>query len=233
MFKKSLLILALFFASPVYADFDPMSDEPITNVEEFWQEQKKAEDSTTIEEPEFNDVQEQDSEVKVESTKNYVEIYNNLEPASHSYMHNMDPDQYYDIKDTAWSPYPLFRLNSPIYFKDRTIEPGYYLLTPREHKDKWYLLFKQNGNVVHIIPVYERDIVPELFYDKHLPKPKYTRAQKIHMGVLNWFGKFDSSKRREPVKNYLEINDLENNFVSIVVYYGNHKYSTIFRTVKL
>lgn len=233
MFKKSLLILALFFASPVYADFDPMSDEPITNVEEFWQEQKKAEDSTTIEEPEFNDVQEQDSEVKVESTKNYVEIYNNLEPASHSYMHNMDPDQYYDIKDTAWSPYPLFRLNSPIYFKDRTIEPGYYLLTPREHKDKWYLLFKQNGNVLHIIPVYERDIVPELFYDKHLPKPKYTRAQKIHMGVLNWFGKFDSSKRREPVKNYLEINDLENNFVSIVVYYGNHKYSTIFRTVKL
>lgn len=233
MFKKSLLILALFLASPVYADFDPMSDEPITNVEEFWQEQKKAEDSTTIEEPEFNEVQEQDSEVKVESTKNYVEIYNNLEPASHSYMHNMDPDQYYDIKDTAWSPYPLFRLNSPIYFKDRTIEPGYYLLTPREHKDKWYLLFKQNGNVVHIIPVYERDIVPELFYDKHLPKPKYTRAQKIHMGVLNWFGKFDSSKRREPVKNYLEINDLENNFVSIVVYYGNHKYSTIFRTVKL
>lgn len=231
MLKKSLIILALLVVTPVLADFDPMSEEPITNVEEFWSESENADD-VNIQAEDVDSVAEVDL-AKVEPTKNYANIYNSLEPASHSYMHNMDPDQYYDIKDTAWSPYPLFRLNSPIYFKDRTIEPGYYLLTPREHKDKWYLLFKQNGNVVHIIPVYERDIVPELFYDKHLPKPKYTKAQKIHMGVLNWFGKFNSSKRREPVKNYLEINDLENNFVSIVVYYGNHKYSTIFRTVKL
>ena len=171
--------------------------------------------------------------LEVKPSKNYVDIYKNLEPATHSYMHNMDPEQYYDIKDTAWSPYPLFRLNSPIYFKDRTIEPGYYLLTPREHEGNWFLLLKQNGNVAHIIPVYERDIVPEDFYEKHLAKPKYTKAQKIHMGVLNWFGKFSSSKRKEPVKSYLEINDLENNFVSIVVYNANHKYSTIFRTVKL
>ena len=46
-------------------------------------------------------------------------------------------------------------------------------------------------------------------------------------------GKFKSTKRKDPVKCYMEINDLENHFVSIVIYYGNHKYSTIFRTVKL
>ena len=230
MLRKCLLIIALFFISPAFADFDPMSEEPITNVEEFWQEKSVQPSSENVDaELDIADVE----TVEVKPSKNYAEIYKNLAPATHSYMHNMDPDQYYDIKDTAWSPYPLFRLNSPIYFKDRTIEPGYYLLTPREHNDKWYLLFKQNGNVAHIIPVYERDIVPELFYEKHLAKPKYTKAQKIHMGVLNWFGKFSSSKRKEPVKSYLEINDLENNFVSIVVYYGNHKYSTIFRTVQL
>ena len=168
------------------------------------------------------------------ATKNYAQIYNNLEPADFSYLHNIDPDQYYDMKDTAWSVYPLLRLNSPIYFKSTTIEPGYYLLTPREHNGKWYMLFKQNGVVVHIIPVYDRDYTPETFYDEHLPQPKLTRSQKIHIGFLNFIGdKFDSSKRKQPVKSFLEVNDLENYFVSIIIYYGGHKYSTIFRTIRL
>lgn len=170
---------------------------------------------------------------KVKANKNYAEIYNNLEPATFKYMHGIDPDQYYDIKDTTWAPYPLLRLNSYIYFKNTAIEPGYYLLTPREYKGKWYLLFKQNGKVSHIIPVYERDIVPETFYETHLPKPKLTPSQKVHMGVLSFLGKFNSTKRRDPIKSYMEINDLENYFVSIIIYYGNHKYSTIFRTIRL
>ena len=170
---------------------------------------------------------------KTKPTKNYSEIYNNLEVPDFSYLHNIDPDQYYDMKDTTWSVYPLFRLNSPIYFKTITVEPGYYLLTPREQDGKWYMLFKQNGIVKYIIPVYERDYTPEMFYDKHIPKPKLTTAQKIHMGFLDFIGKFKSTKRKSPIQTYLEVNDLENYFVSIVVYYGTHKYSTIFRTIKL
>ena len=173
------------------------------------------------------------SSESVKATKNYSEIYNNLEPANFSYLHNIDPDQYYDTKDAAWSIYPLLRLNSAIYFKNQTIEPGYYLLTPREHKGKWYMLFKQNGVVVHIIPVYERGYTPELFYDQHIPKPKLTKSQKIHMAVLNTVGKTKSSKRKEPVKSFLEVNDLDNYFVSLIVYYGGHKYSTLFRTIRL
>ena len=166
-------------------------------------------------------------------TKDYAQIYNDLEPANFSYLHNIDPDQYYDMKDTAWSIYPLFRLNSPIYFKNITIEPGYYLITPREHEGKWYILFKQNGIVMHIIPVYDRDYTPEMFYDKHIPKPKLTKAQKVHMGLLDFIGHFKSTKRKEPVQTYLEVNDLDNYFVSIVIYYGGHKYSTLFRTIRL
>ena len=189
-------------------------------------------------EPSFHEFTDEDGIViaqpKPKSTKNYAQIYNDLSPADFSYLHNIDPDQYYDMKDTAWSVYPLLRLISPIYFKNSTIEPGYYLLTPREHNGKWYMLFKQNGVVVHIIPVYDRDYTPESFYDEHIPQPKLTRSQKIHMGVLKFLGDHvDSSKRREPVKSYLEVNDLENYFVSVVVYYGGHKYSTIFRTIRL
>ena len=170
---------------------------------------------------------------KTKPTKNYADIYNSLEIPNFSYLHDIDPDQYYDMKDTTWSVYPLFRLISPIYFKTITIEPGYYLLTPREQDGKWYILFKQNGVVKHIIPVYERDYTPEMFYDKHIPKPKLTTAQKIHIGFLDFIGNFKSTKRKSQVQTYLEVNDLENYFVSIVIYYGPHKYSTIFRTIKL
>lgn len=226
MLRKSLVILALLFIMPVFAEYQPLSDAPITSPEEFEGEE--------IEPLEFEYTTPDTPPVlQVKPTKNYSDIYKSLEPADFSYMHDIDPDQYYDMKDTAWSPYPLLRLNSPIYFKNQTIEPGYYLLTPREHKNKWYLLFKQNGRVAHIIPIYEREITPEFFYDKHLPKPKLTPSQKVHMGVLDFFGNFKSSKRKEPIKTYMEINDLENYFVSIVIYYGSHKYSTIFRTIKL
>ena len=166
-------------------------------------------------------------------TKDYASIYNSLEVPTFSYLHDIDPDQYYDMKDTSWSIYPLLRLIPPIYFKNVTIEPGYYLLTPREQNGEWYMLFKQNGVVKHIIPVYDRDYTPEMFYDEHIPKPKLTTSQKIHMGFLDFIGKMDSTKRKAPIQTYLEVNDLENYFVSIVIYYGSHKYSTIFRTIKL
>ena len=212
---------------PAFAGYDPMSDEPITNPDEFYAE----EESPEFEYPSNNYEPQQEYEVKPD--KNYPSIYNNLEPAHFSYLHDIDPDQYYDMKDASWSPYPLLRLNSAIFFKNSTIEPGYYLLTPREHQGKWYILFKQNGVVVHIIPVYERDITPEFFYDKHIPKPKLTKAQKVHMGTLSFLGNFKSTKRKDPIKCYMEINDLSNYFVSIIIYYGNHKYSTIFRTIRL
>lgn len=219
-----------------YDDIDPAAAEeeeqnapyatnkgaPVFTPEGTFHEYSDDDESTVISPP-----------TQVKATKNYAEIYNNLEPATHSYLHGIDPDEFYDVKDATWSIYPLLRLNSPIYFKNITVEPGYYLLTPREHKGKWYMLFKQNGKVVHIIPVYDRDYTPERFYDEHIPKPKLTKTQKIHMGILNTVGKVKSSKRKEPVKSFLEVNDLDNYFIDIIIYYGGHKYSTIFRTIRL
>ena len=163
----------------------------------------------------------------------YEQIYRNLEVPTHRYIHDVDPGEYYDTQTSTWSPYPLFRLSSPIYFKTISIEPGYYVLTPREYKDKWYMLFKVQGKIKYIIPVYERDITPEFFYDEHIPQPRLTWAQKVHTGILDFLGNFKSTKRKTPIQSYMEINDLENFFVSIIVYYGSHKYYTIFRTIRL
>ena len=244
--KKSLLVLALLiFSLPLmaepnnqggyvgtppgfYDDIDPNSLE---------EEDNQQKNNIPANNEEFQTYSEDGAEVtyteSAKPTKNYADIYNNLEPADFSYIHNIDPDQFYDMKDTAWSVYPLLRLNSAIFFKNQTIEPGYYLLTPREHNGKWYMLFKQNGQVVHIIPVYDRDYTPEGFYDRHIPKPKLKPSQKIHMKTLSIIGKTKSSKRRDPVKSFLEVNDLDNYFISIIIYYAGHKYSTIFRTIRL
>ena len=164
----------------------------------------------------------------------YEQIYRDLPVPEHKYVHDIDPGEYYDMKDTSWSPYPLFRLTGPLFFKTITIEPGYYLLTPREHEGKWYMLFKVQGKIKYIIPVFERDITPEFFYDENLPKPQMTWSQKVHIKTLDWVGRvFPSAKRKPAPQTYLEATDLDNNFLSLVVYWGAHRYYMIFRTVGL
>ena len=244
MFKRRLLILACpLLCVPTFADdntngvyvgtpkgfYDDIDPNTLEEDEDFTPPAQQQEASN----PSYSENEVIIPPTRTKATKDYAQIYNDLEVPAFSYLHDIDPDQYYDMKDTSWSVYPLFRLNSPLYFKNITIEPGYYLLTPREHNGDWFMLFKQNGAVKHIIPVYERDYTPETFYNDHIPKPKYTTAQKIHMGFLDFIGNFKSTKRKTPVQSYLEVNDLENYFVSIIIYYGSHKYSTIFRTIRL
>jgi hypothetical protein len=164
----------------------------------------------------------------------HEQIYRDLPVPTHSYVHDIDPGEPYDVSQAIWSPYPLFRLTSPLYFKTITVVPGYYLLTPREHEGKWYILFKEQGRIRFIIPAYERAIVPELFYEEVLPQPKLTFTQKFHFWLNDWIGKHSKDSRRKPIpQTYLEINDLDNNFVSLVIYWGSYKYYTIFRKIAL
>lgn len=164
----------------------------------------------------------------------YRQIYFDLQVPTFSYIHGIDPGQYYDNKNATYSIYPLFRLSSPLYFKTITIPPGYYALTPITHKGEEYLLFKDNGLVKYTIPIYKKELVPEGFYESHIPKPKRTWGQKASEGFGTFLGKYiKSAQRKPPVKTYLEVNDLDNKFVSIVVYYGDYRYYTIFRTVAM
>ena len=171
--------------------------------------------------------------VSAEST-DYEEIYRSLEVPTHKYVHGVDPGEYYDMRNSTWSPYPLFRLSAPIFFKRIAIEPGYYALTPREYKDNWYILFKDGGKVKYIIPVYKKEVVPQTFYEDHIPQPKLTISQSLHLKALNTIGKvFPSSKREPPPQAYLEATDLEQHYLSLVIYFGNYRYYTIFRTIQL
>lgn len=170
---------------------------------------------------------------KVYSQEEYQQIYRDLEVPTFRFHHDVDPDQYYDLKDAAWSPYPLMRLNSPIYFKSITIMPGYYLLTPRQYKGDWYILFKEAGKVKYIIPVFERNYTEAMYYETHLKEVDMKKSQRWMVRFLDGVGKYvRRSKRKPPIKTNLELTDLDNKFLLIEVYYGSMRYKTIFRTEK-
>lgn len=164
----------------------------------------------------------------------YRQIYMDMQVPTFSYVHGIDPGQYYDYKDRSYTPYPLFRLSSALYFKTITIPPGYYELTPVTYKGDPYILFKDNGVIKYTIPVYKKEFVPVGFYESHIPQPKLNWKQKMHKNFYSYLGKhFKSAQRKPAPQSYLDINDLDNKIVSIIVYYGPYRYYTLFRTVQM
>lgn len=172
-------------------------------------------------------------EQKTYSQDDYEQAYRDMQVPTFTFVHGIDPDQYYDMKDATWSPYPLFRLNSPLYFKTLVIPPGYYLLTPRQYKNKWYILFKEAGKVKYTIPVFNQCYAEAGYYHTHLKELDLSRSARWHIKFLNSWGKYiRKSKRRPAIQTNLELTDLDNNFLLIDIYYGHYKYQTIFRTEK-
>lgn len=162
------------------------------------------------------------------------EQYREMPVPDFKYMHDIDPGEYQDTMYSTWSPYPLFRLTAPLYFKTIAIQPGYYLLTPREHEGKWYILFKEAGRVKYIVPCYKQDVVPVGFYKDNLPQVKMTKVQIIREKALRFVGKNVKSSKRQPIPDtYLEASDLDNNFISLIVYWGDFKYYFVLRTIQL
>lgn len=97
----------------------------------------------------------------------YQKAYENLEEIKVEFIHDEDPDEYYDTQKIHFSPYPLIRLTQTLYMHNQTIAPGFYLMTPREYNGKKCVLFKQAGKIKHVIPIFEyKTVIPELEYNK-------------------------------------------------------------------
>ncbi|MBQ8459307.1 hypothetical protein IJ541_04305 [bacterium] len=193
----------------------------------------KAEDQNSVSYPEDVDKQEiTDDEYSQDI--DIEQMYRDMPVPEFRYIHNIDPGEYQDTRYSTWSPYPLFRLTSPLYFKTIAIEPGYYLLTPREHDEKWYILFKEAGKIKYIVPCYKREMVPMDFYKNNLPQIKMTKIQLIREKTLKLIGKKVNSSKRKPIPDtYLEVDDRDNNFISMIVYWGNYRYYLVLRTIQL
>ncbi len=169
--------------------------------------------------------------VKPDNT-DWEDLYQTQEAADFEYIFGLDPYQSDEYKKYMYSPYPLFRLGVQIQFKTITIQPGYYLLTPREKNGKTWILFKENGRVVYTIPAYKEDIVPDSFWEEKLPHPKLNPYENLRKGTTNLIGKaFGSKNQRTPIpKAYIEFDD-KGDFWNMILYYGNKKYYLIFKKV--
>ena len=61
-----------------------------------------------------------------------------------------------------------------------------------------------------------------------------TKAQLIREKTLKFIGKHINSSKRKPIPDtFLEASDLDNNFISIIVYWGNYRYYLVLRTIQL
>ena len=160
----------------------------------------------------------------------YEILYPNAEEADFRFMHDIDPYQDEDNFKYAWSPYLLFRTSSVFTFKSSTIPPGYYLLTPRQHNGKHWILFKQQGKVLYTIPVLRTEVVAPGFYKTHVPKPKKSGWQKLGDGICQVFYKvFKSSKKQNPPESFIEVYKYEGKLYLMKYYYGKTVYITLFR----
>ncbi len=160
----------------------------------------------------------------------YAQIYEDLPEADFSYIFDLDPYQTEEYQKYMYAPYPLFRTAIRFVFKNTVIEPGYYLLTPREKNGKSYVLFKTNGKVKYIIPVYEKELVEPMFYKKYVPERKLTWWQSVCKKTSNTMGRLFSkqTQRTPPPKSYIDVNELGTDYWQVVLYYGTTKYNMIF-----
>lgn len=159
----------------------------------------------------------------------YDNLYIQTELSTTKLMHNIDPFQDEEYQKYTYSPYPLFRTCSYLYFKGLNIPPGYYSLTPRKFKEKDFVLFKTNGKVQFIVPVVKNEAVPIDFYAKNIPVPKQTKFQKFCKKTSDVFYKFSKNSRRiPPPKSFIEVSD-ESNYFVIKLYYGDDCFIMAFK----
>ncbi len=161
--------------------------------------------------------------------ENYDDLYNAAEPFPSKLYNDIDPFEDEDSIKYAWCPYPLFRTSAYLYFKDFIIEPGYYTITPRKLKDNYYVLFKQSGKVKFIIPVAKKENTPLNFYDANTPKVKLTKWQKFTNGVrTKFYNAAKDSMRATPPSSLVNV-DVEVTYIILTLYYGDDKYTVLFK----
>ena len=164
----------------------------------------------------------------------YAKLYESAQVPDFELVHNLDPYQNEDYQKYAWSPFPLFRLSSDVYFKNQTIPAGYYILTPRTIKGREYIFFKEAGLVKYIIPVVKKEMVPVDFYHSNLPTPKLTKWQKFTKSVSDGFYTIfrNSSRKAPPPKSYIITECVDGDMYVIALCYGEMKYYIAFKANK-
>lgn len=171
----------------------------------------------------------------VNLTSPYDRLYQNQPVLNFRYDENEDPQEVYDYQQYIQSPYPLLRISMILKNKNITVKPGYYLITPRSKDGYDFVLFKQYGKIVHIMPVYEKiKINPALIYPK--PPKKKTPLWKLpFVGIKKLFSPLFKKVKKPPApKRFMVKTEMPDGgkYYSIWIYEEDMLYKMIFLPIK-
>ncbi len=166
---------------------------------------------------------------------NYAEIFKNMPIIDIPYLNSEDPYEYLQYEKYIYSPYPLVKFSLKLQTPGNILKPGYYLLTPRAENGNDFVLFKQNGKIVAIIPVYEKKAVyPKAIYNQK-PKPEIPLWKKpftgLKKGAIKLMGK---RKLPHPQPKYAmdsQFVDGEKYFL-MTLYFEEYAYKMLFKVVR-
>lgn len=156
----------------------------------------------------------------------YTNIYNSLTPINIRYDFDEDPYEIEDNQKYFISPYPLVRLSSPLKFKNIKLPEGYYLLKPMEDQGKTFVMFKQKGKIVALIPVFAKEKINILTDYPKVPEPKKPWYKKMFPHVSE---AIDNRMNGPKVpKGFVKSYDIDQNFFQMDLYFKAHAYKMIF-----
>lgn len=134
---------------------------------------------------------------------NYDLIYKDTPVLDFMYEDKLDPEEEIDYdKYVIISPYTLMRITDTLRSKKVLLKPGYYLVKAEKRDGYEFLLFKQNGKVAGVVPVYQKTIInPALIYKESLkPKPSLLgRIFSIPKKIISYPFKGWYEKRKVPL----------------------------------
>lgn len=172
----------------------------------------------------FLDIEEKNEEQDI------AQIYQKLIPLDIEFENNLDPYEQQDNHSCARSPYPLLRTVMTMYCKNETIQPGYYLLTPRKINGRTYILFKERGKVLHSVPIFG---ITQIDPEKEFPKPK-DPCDDAPFGLRSaWklFGIISGRRTQAPKipQHKVDCFAYDDQFYGINIYYKDRIYKTVYK----
>lgn len=165
---------------------------------------------------------------------NYDLLYKETPVLDFMYDGGIDPKEDGDYNKFIVSPYTLIRISDTVRSKNILLTPGYYLVKPEKRNGYNFLLFKQNGRIAGVVPVYQKVLINPLLVYKEPPKPKIPLYKKIlgmPMKLIKWPFKFIFRNKVTPLppKSALEYKIVgDGKYMEMWLYVGTYLYKVLF-----
>jgi hypothetical protein len=178
-----------------------------------------------------------------DSRINYDLLYKDTPVLDFMYEDGIDQAQDSDYNRYVISPYTLIRITDTLRNKKILLQPGYYLVKPEKRDGYEFLLFKQNGKVAGVIPVYQKVLINPLLVYKEPIKPKTPLYKAIPKKIfidtpkkiITWpFKKIFKQKTvLVPPKSALESKVVgDGKYLEIWLYVDTYLYKVLFKIEK-